>query len=94
MLPLILRIGIKVTHSNRAFVLEMCACQLQSTYVTATMCRTAHPSGIVLAGRKVLADLALAKDEVRALALDRASGTHGAHDRSRDRRNLYLVRAT
>jgi hypothetical protein len=62
--------------------------------VSTALCRTAHPTGIVLAGRKVLADLALPKDEVRALALDRASGTHGAHALSRDRRNLYLVSTT
>lgn len=48
--------------------------------------------GITVAGRKVLADLALPKDEVRALALDRAAGFRGSHERNRDRRNLYLVR--
>lgn len=51
----------------------------------------AHTVGITVAGRKVLADLALPKDEVRALALDRAAGFCGSHERNRDRRNLYLA---
>lgn len=41
---------------------------------------------------QVLADLALPKEEVRALALDRAASIRGGHDKTRDRRNLYLVR--
>lgn len=40
----------------------------------------------MVAGRKVLADLALSKDDARALAQDKAGGGH-----ARDRRNLYLV---
>lgn len=51
-------------------------------------CRGDRREGLLVAGRKVLADLALSQDDVRALALDRGVlGKSGA-----DRRNLYLVR--
>ena len=40
----------------------------------------------MVAGRKVLADLAMSKDEARSFAVDKATG-----GRTRDRRNLYLV---
>lgn len=50
-------------------------------------CRGDRGEGLLVAGRKVLADLALSQDDVRALALDRGTlGKSGA-----DRRNLYLV---
>lgn len=54
--------------------------------VTSYLCRGGATHGIMVAGRKVLADLALSKDDARALAQDKAGGGH-----ARDRRNLYLV---